>query len=401
MTKASSEEMSTETERSPRGPVRQAERIVLKVGTAVLTHTDGTTALARLFHVVETAARLRQRGREVLIVTSGAVGLGRAAVGRDEGPVSAELKQMYAAIGQSRLMELYQHGFARLGVVCAQILITWTDFDDRLRYLNLHGTLETLLENGVVPVINENDAISLNDRVYEGTGRRPIFDDNDLLSALVASELAADLLVVLTDVPGVMTADPRRSPDATLVDRIDDPDEPGVDVSGGSSAPGRGGMKTKLAAASIASRAGCQTVIASGIDPDALGRVLAGERVGTWIPAGEALSRRSRWIAFCSHPKGVLYADEGAVRALRESGASLLAVGVTRIEGSFRRGDVVEIKDAAGELVGRGIVPVDVATATAWAGGRAPEGARNRHALVDREHLVLKERLARRGAVDG
>ena len=236
-----------------REAIAAADRGVLKVGTGVVTHADGTIALSRLFRVVESASRLRREGREVLIVTSGAVGLGRVALQLPEPPVTAEQKQTCAAIGQSRLMELYQQGFARLGVTCAQILITWTDFDDRVRYLNLHETLQSLFRLGVVPVVNENDAISLNDRVYRGTGKRPIFDDNDRLGALVASELAADLIVLLTDVPGVMTADPRRDPDARLVDRIDRPDEHGLDVDGRSGL-GRGGMASKLEAARVARR---------------------------------------------------------------------------------------------------------------------------------------------------
>ena len=248
----------------------RAGRIVLKVGTGVLTHPDGTIALARLFSVVEVASRLRREGREVLIVTSGAVGLGRVALQLPDPPDTAELKQTCAAVGQSRLMELYQQGFARLGVTCAQILITWTDFDDRVRYLNLHETLQSLFRLGVVPIVNENDAISLNDRVYRGTGKRPIFDDNDRLGALVASELAADLIVLLTDVPGVMTADPRRDPGATLITRIDRPEDHEIEIDGQSDA-GRGGMASKLEAASVASRGGCHTVIASGLAPGGAG----------------------------------------------------------------------------------------------------------------------------------
>ncbi len=307
-----------------RPAIAGADRIVLKVGTRVLSHPDGTTALARLFGVVEVAAGLRRAGREVLIVTSGAVGLGRVALRVSEMPETAELNQTCAAVGQSRLMELYQQGFARLGVLCAQILITWTDFDDRVRYLNVHETLQSLFRLGVVPVVNENDAISLNDRVYRGTGKRPIFDDNDRLSALVSSELAADLLVLLTDVPGVMTVDPRRDPSARLVSRIEDPDDHGLDVAGASEA-GRGGMASKLEAASIASRGGCHTVIASGLDPAALGRVLAGEAEGTWIPPRAALSARSPWIAYCSHPRGTLIVEPSGAGELRSGPRSVRA----------------------------------------------------------------------------
>ncbi len=377
-----------------RGPARptvaEARRVVLKVGTRVLTHPDGTTALARLFQVVETAAKLRRADREVLLVTSGAVGLGRVALRLNKPPASAELKQMCAAVGQSRLMELYQQGFSRLGIVCAQILITWTDFDDRLRYRNLHETLRNLVEYGVVPVINENDAISLNDRAYRGTGKRPIFDDNDSLSALVASEVAADLLVLLTDVPGVMTADPRRDPTAVLVPEISDPGQHGVSVSPDGSGVGRGGMASKLEAAAIASRGGCETVIASGVDPDALTRVLAGAREGTWIPARRALSPRARWIAYCSHPKGVLVVQPSTADELRRGAGSLTAAGVARAEGTFRRGDVVEIRDADGHLLGRGVALIDARQADGWIGDGATVET-GRYVLVYRDHLVLQE----------
>ena len=374
-----------------RPAVAEARRIVLKVGTRVLTRDDGAPALSRLFRVVETAAGLSREGREILIVTSGAVGLGRLALGLAERPESAEVKQMCAAVGQSRLMELYQQGFARLGIVCAQILITWTDFDDRLRYRNLHETIQNLLEAGVVPVINENDAISLNDRAYRGTGRRPIFDDNDRLSALVASELAADLLVMLTDVPGVMTDDPRRDPDARLVDRIDDPERHGLQVTPAEGGAGRGGMSSKLEAAAVAARGGCQTVVVSGVDPDALARALRGSAEGTWIPAGEALSPRSRWIAYCSHPKGRLTLEPDALPRLRDGRSGVGAADLSRAEGSFRRGDVVEILGGGGQVVGRGIVGVDSHRAQRWIARSGSEAEGAGRVLVDREHLVLKE----------
>ena len=371
-----------------REAIARAGRIVLKVGTGVLTHADGNIALARLFGVVEAASRLRREGREVLIVTSGAVGLGRVALQLPEPPDTAELKQTCAAVGQSRLMELYQQGFARLGVTCAQILITWTDFDDRVRYLNLHETLQSLFRRGVVPVVNENDAISLNDRVYRGTGKRPIFDDNDRLGALVASELAADLIVLLTDVPGVMTADPRRDPEARLIARIDRPEDHGFKVDGRSEA-GRGGMASKLEAASVASRGGCHTVIASGLDPGALDRVLAGEDEGTWIPPRAALSSRSRWIAYCSLPRGELILKSEAAARLRD-GATLRAGGVAKAEGLFRRGDVVEIRAPDGKLVARGVVAVDAGMAREAVARRSPpfRGLE----LVHGEHIILKDR---------
>ncbi|WP_420464351.1 PUA domain-containing protein [Candidatus Palauibacter sp.] len=230
--------------------------------------------------------------------------------------------------------------------------------------------MRSLFRLGVVPVVNENDAISLNDRVYRGTGKRPIFDDNDRLGALVASELAADLIVLLTDVPGVMAADPRRDAAARLIPRIDRPEDHAITVEGRSEA-GRG-MASKLEAASVASRGGCHTVIASGLDPGALDRVLAGEEEGTWIPPRATLSSRSRWIAYCSHPRGTLVLRPEAADRLRE-GATLRAGGAAKAEGLFRRGDVVEIRAPDGSLVGRS----------------APFGGLE---LVHGEHIILKDR---------
>lgn len=386
----------------PRPQLLRANRVVIKLGTRVLTHDDGRLALARMFSVIEAAAHLRAHGKEVLIVSSGAVGLGQNALGFESTPEDLEERQACAAVGQTRLMGLYEEGFSRLGLVCGQVLLSQGDFDDRVRYLNLRSTLSALLRRGVVPVINENDAISTEELAYTRVryGSRPVFGDNDKLSALVASELDADLLVLLTDVAGVFDKDPRRHPDARLLARVDDPGELDAAVSGPPSAAGRGGMQAKLEAATVASRGGCHAVIASGRDLPALPRVLAGEEEGTWFPARGSLDARRRWIAFAVAPRGTLHLDPGAVEAIRTRGASLLAAGVQRVEGSFRRGDVVELRGPAGELVGRGMVNWDAAAARAWCRGHPPDDIRNRDSLVHRRHLVL-ERAGERPAVKG
>lgn len=372
-----------------RPEVAAAERVVLKLGTRVLTHDDGRLALARLFAIVEEAANLVRAGREVLVVSSGAVGLGQAALGLEAPPVELEERQACAAVGQTRLMGLYSEGFSRLGVVCGQVLLTQGDFDDRARYLNLRSTLQTMVRRGVVPVINENDAVSTEELAFVEGESRPVFGDNDRLSALVATKLDAQLLVLLTDVRGVYEGDPRADPDAALVPRVDDPDAvKGLDAAPGAS--GRGGIKSKVASAGMAARAGCHAVIASGREPGALARVLAGQVEGTWFPARGDLGARRRWIAYATAPRATLHLDAGAVRALRDRGASLLAPGVARIEGEFERGDVVELRDPEGKLVGRGMVFCDAAAARRWCGGERPEGVRNHHALVHRDHLVLE-----------
>jgi glutamate 5-kinase len=378
--------MPNETTR--REALSAAERIVVKVGTRVLTRQDGRLALSRQAEVVEALADLRLRNREVLLITSGAVGLGRDALGLRDTPADTTQRQACAAIGQGRLMALYEETFAHLGVLCAQVLLTQSDFAHRAHYLNLRSTLRRLLELGVVPIINENDVVST-DELALGEGGK-VFGDNDKLSALVASKLDADLLVLLTDVAGVFDKDPRSFTQANLVGTIRDFDALTADLAGSSSGAGRGGMHSKVEAATIAARSGCHAVIASGVEPGTLARVLAGDEVGTWFPAHGALSARRRWIAFATSPCGILHLDAGAVRALVERGASLLAAGVGRIEGEFKRGDVVELRGPEGDIVGRGVAEVDAAEACAWVAGMPPQGARNRDALIDRDSLVLE-----------
>ncbi len=372
-----------------RSPVARSRRTVIKVGTRVLTDDDGRIALARFSAVVDAAARLRRRGVDVLVVTSGAVGLGREALGLASLPEEVEERQACAAVGQGLLMSLYSEAFRRLGVVCGQVLLTQGDFEDRTRYLNLRNTLTALLRRGAVPVINENDAVGTEELApIEGETRR-VFGDNDRLSALVAAELDADLLVLLTDVEGVFDRDPRLGPGARLVATLPEAGAAEGVVAGAGSAAGRGGMRSKVAAAAVASRAGCHAVIASGFDPTALPRVLAGEEVGTWVPAGTGIDARRRWIAFAVAPRGVLHLDQGAVEAVCHRRASLLPAGVRRVEGKFKAGDVVELRDPAGGVVGRGVVFCDAATARRWCAGDPPDWVRNRHALVNRRHLVL------------
>jgi glutamate 5-kinase len=375
---------------SARPEVAAARRIVVKLGTRVLTHDEGGLALGRVFGIVEGLARLAAEGREVLLVSSGAVGLGKDALGLDSQPQDLPLRQACAAVGQTRLMSLYQEGFGRLGRTCAQVLLTQGDFDDRLRYLNLRTTLTRLLELGVIPVINENDAVATEELAYVEGASLPVFGDNDRLSALVATKLGADLLVLLTDVGGVYASDPRENPDAALLDRVEGgAAPPGVSAGDSSSGAGRGGMLAKIEAASIAARSGCQAVIASGRSPQALERVVAGESCGTWFPAREGLPARLAWIAYATAARGILHLDAGAVRALRERGASLLAPGVARVEGSFEAGEVLELRDPQGQRVGRGLSSCDSATALRWCAGDAPQGVRNHDALVHRNHMVL------------
>lgn len=367
-----------------------ARRVVVKLGTRVLTHDDGRLALARLFDAVEQVDAAWRAGQEVIVVSSGAVGLGRQALKLAHTPIDLAERQACAAVGQVRLMGLWETGFSRLGRHAAQLLLTQDDFDDRVRYLELRAALGALLRHGVVPVVNENDVVRTDELRFVETGSdgRQVFGDNDGLSALVATKLGADLLVLLTDVPGVFQRDPRVEPDAPLLSELD-PDDTSVQVGGPGSAASRGGMASKVEAARMVSRAGCHAVIADGRTPGNITRVLAGEDVGTWCRARPGLDARRRWIAFATAPRGVLHLDQGAVTALRQRGASLLAAGVTTIEGDFSAGDVVLLRGPDGADIGRGAVYCDAQAARRWTDGLPPVGARRHHALVHRDQLVL------------
>lgn len=373
-----------------RPAVADARRVVIKVGTRVLAEPGGRLALVRLFQVVEQVAKLKARGADTLLVTSGAVGLGRDALGLERNPTDLARRQACAAVGQSRLMGLYEAGFSRLGLLCAQVLLTRDDFADRRRYLNLRRAFTDMLQLGVVPIINENDVVSTDELEFVDGEKRRRIGDNDRLSALVASKLDADLLVLLTDVKGVFDKDPHEHNDAQPLMRIDDPSQTEIEVSGAGSDLGRGGMGSKIEAALIAARSGCHAVIASGLDLGALERVLAGQEEGTWFPAGRSLSARRRWIAFATPTRGALHLDAGATEAVVERNGSVLVAGVTHCDGDFRRGDVVELRGPNGQLIGRGVVQVDAEQARKRVEHGAQHEVRSHNRLVHRDELVVE-----------
>lgn len=365
-----------------------SRRIVVKLGTRILSGDEGGIARTRLQTILAEVAELRRNGKEVLIVTSGAVGIGAHAIGLTPPVTRISERQACAAVGQSQLMTLYRQELAQLGFIAGQVLLTHDDFEDRARYLNVRNTLLSLLRHGVIPVINENDAVSIAE-IQDQAGQHPVFGDNDRLSALLASKLGADLLVLLTDVAGVYDRDPSKHSDATLISQAP-PTEDSFDASEPTSGMGRGGMRSKVDAARIATRSGCHAVIASGFESRSLSQVCDGLELGTWFPALPGLSARRRWIAWGSPAKGSLTLDSGAVSALQNRGASLLAAGVTDVEGRFGRGDVVELLGQRGQVIGRGMVSCDADAAILWASGTAPDQAQNHHALVHRDHLVLE-----------
>lgn len=346
-----------DTGSTERGPiVASARRIVLKLGTAVVTRDDGGIALSRFYGFVEAIARLRAEGREMIVVSSGAIGLGSARLGVPRSGQPLPVKQACAAVGQGRLMALYADAFDRMGIPAAQVLLTEEDFSNRRRYLNLRGTIATLVEHGAVPIINENDTVSTAElEALDPTSTRRVnFGDNDKLSALVASKMEADLLVILTDVEGLCTGDPSGSHGAELIPLVPEI-TPEIAALAGGARVGRGGMRTKLDAARIATRSGCATIIASGRQPNVVERVLRAEPLGTLFLPQPGLSGKRRWIAFATTVDAALVVNAGARAALVDRKASLLPAGIVAVRGSFKRGDVVSILDEAGAEIARGI----------------------------------------------
>jgi len=332
--------------------LKDVGRIVVKFGTGVLTDSRKQPDLAQLGQLVAQISEQRKAGKEVVIVTSGAVGAGMGALGFAKRPTELSQLQACAAVGQSRLMSLYEKLFSTHDLHVAQVLLTHEDLEHHERHLNARNTLVTLLAHGVIPIINENDAISFTEIK---------FGDNDKLSALVASLLPADLLVILTTVDGVIEnfgkADPKTIP---IIEHIDSDLEK---IAGGTtSETAVGGMRSKIEAAKIVVRSGIPLVIASGKKKHMLARVMAGEEEGTlFVPQAAKLQGRKKWIAFFHYPKGALFVDNGAKLALRENGKSLLPPGIARCEGTFAVGDVIRICDLDGTEFARGIARFDSA----------------------------------------
>lgn len=329
-----------------RESLKTASRVVVKLGTGVLTDTRNQPDRAQMEQLVGQVAAQRKAGKELVLVTSGAVGAGMGALGYDRRPSGLAELQACAAVGQSRLMATYETLFGRFELKVAQVLLTHDDLQHHERHLNARNTLVTLLGRGVVPIINENDAVSFTELK---------FGDNDTLSALVACLLPADLLVVLTTVDGVIeNFGETNSRTLSTIEQIDERIE---HLAGGAgSVTATGGMTSKIQAAKMVARSGIPLVIASGKKKDVLPSILAGEEEGTlFVPQPTRLKGRKRWIAFFHHPKGALIVDDGAKKALREKGKSLLPPGVARCEGEFIAGEVVRICDLDGTEFARGI----------------------------------------------
>ncbi|MDJ0871910.1 MAG: glutamate 5-kinase [Gammaproteobacteria bacterium] len=328
--------------------IGKSKRWIVKIGSALLTDDGRGLYREAIRHWVFQMAELRRSGVELVLVSSGAVAEGLTRLGWKSRPHAVHELQAAAAVGQMGLIQVYETCFQKHGMQTAQILLTHDDLSARDRYLNARTTLRTLLQLGVIPVVNENDTVAT-EEIRLG--------DNDTLAGMVANLVEANLLVILTDQEGLYEADPRKSADASLVQRGKAGDPALERLAGGSGALGRGGMRTKLRAAKLAARSGAATVIASGRRSDVLTQIAAGTPVGTLLlPAQVPLVARKQWLAGQLNMRGRLVLDQGAVRVLTNSGRSLLAVGVKAVEGGFRRGELVSCVGPDGKEVARGLV---------------------------------------------
>lgn len=369
--------------------LKKSKRVVVKVGTSLLT--DGAAGISKSFvsKLTEDVAALRREGREVILVTSGAIGSGLAAMGHKEKPRTIPGKQAMAAIGQPRLMQAYAHAFAQHDLITAQVLLTGDDINHRERYAHARDALAELLRLGVVPIINENDTVAV-DEIK--------FGDNDTLSAHVTNLAEADLLVILTDVAGLYTCNPSENPEAQFLHHVDKIDRRIDDMAcGPGTRLGTGGMATKIKAAKMVTGMGEKMVIADGRQPKVLRRILAGEDLGTvFYPQGDKLASRKRWIAFAQRSRGLLHLDSGAAAAVKSGGKSLLPSGIRRVEGRFKQGDCVSLADEHGREFARGLVNYSAEDTAKLCGAKSKDierilGYKNADEIIHRDDLALLE----------
>lgn len=361
-------------------------RIVIKLGTSVLTQGTLYLKRQRMLEIVQQIAKLHTAGHEVIIVSSGAQTAGRERLNFPDLGKSVPARQMLSAVGQSRLIQIYKDLFDIFEIVVAQILLTRDDLSHRVRYLNARDTLTTLIEHQIIPIINENDTIAT-EEIRVG--------DNDNLSALVASVLDADLLIILTDQPGVFTDDPRKNPQAALIQTIDQISDELFELAGGvGTSMGTGGMFTKIQAAQIATRSGVKTIIASGSELDVITRLVAGEHIGTHIlPETDYPESRKRWL-LTDRTQGSVTVDAGAEKVLLRGGASLLPVGIRSVTGDFERGATLAVLSPDGREIAHGLTNYSSADLQKLCGKKSNEivetlGYSYGDAVLHRNNLVV------------
>jgi glutamate 5-kinase len=381
--------------------LRAAQRLVIKVGTSLISGAAGEVRSTHIEPLVGSMAVLKKAGRQVVLVSSGAVGLGAGRLGLHASRLhDLVVRQACAAVGQSLLMHAYEKLFREHDITIAQVLLTEDDFTDWKRYTNLRRTMEKLLKLGVLPIVNENDTISTAELEYVASSHERAFGDNDRLAALLMSGLEADALVLLTNVDGLLRRGPKTpgggpttKDEGTLIPVVEEITEELKAVAAGPAAGGRGGMATKLEAAQIAMQAGGLTVIANGMTPDVLDHIFAGEQVGTAFLSASRMAGKRRWLTYAADVRGRVIVNEGARAAIIAGKASLLSSGVVRVEQHFEPHDVVSIADSEGREFARGIINCASAEAAALVEGtgkplQAGERAR---VLVTRDNMVLSE----------
>jgi len=369
--------------------LKNAKRIVVKIGTNTLSTKDGQMALSRIYGFIEDIAELKNQGKEVIIVTSGAIGFGAKRLNISK-PDTMETKQACAAIGQASLMRFYEDAFDKFNITVAQVLLTEDDFDYRNRYLSLKSTLQELLSFNVIPIINQNDCVS----VFKTKQMiKTSFGDNDKLSSLVMSGMNADVLVILTDVDGLYDSDPRENKDAKLISVVEEItpeiEALGFDASNG----GRGGMKTKLEAAQVATHSGGYAIIANGSLPNIVKRVFSNEEIGTIFLPSTNLNEKRRWIAFATGLSGAIIINDGALKALQKN-ASLLPIGIIDVKNNFEKDDVVSILLENGEEVARGMVNYSSEDCKKLIGQHSDDiekliGHKNYDAIITRDNIIM------------
>ena len=369
---------------------QQSQTIVVKIGTSSLTQATGQIAIATIASLVETLSLLRSQGHRVILVSSGAVGVGCARLNLAERPRKIAIKQAVAAVGQGRLMRIYDDLFSTLQQAIAQVLLTRRELVERNTYVNVSNTFQELLGLGVIPIVNENDTVAVDELK---------FGDNDTLSALVASLVKADWLFLLTDVDRMYSADPKTVPDAQPIKLVSSAEFDRLQVEAGSSGSqwGTGGMATKLAAARIATSTGVRTVITQGKQPRNIIDILDGKDLGTQFePQPQTENARKRWINYGLIPMGKLYLDSGAVKAIKSRGKSLLPAGIVAVEGDFSATDAVQICDRMGIELGRGLVNYNSSEIEQIKGCQSTEIAKilgydSADTVVHRNNLTLDE----------
>jgi len=367
--------------------LQRARRIVVKVGSSLVTNEGRGVDADAVGHWCRQMAALAGQGRELVMVSSGAIAEGMKRLGWSVRPKEIHELQAAAAVGQMGLAQIYESKLREHGMGSAQVLLTHADLADRERYLNARSTLLTLLSHRVIPVINENDTV-VNDEIK--------FGDNDTLGALVANLVDADALVILTDQRGLYSADPRKDPSARLIDEVRAGDPELERMAGGAgSSIGRGGMITKVLAAKRAASSGASTVIAYGREPDVLLRLAAGDAIGTtFVAATPKLAARKQWMADHLQLRGAVVVDDGAARKVRDEGKSLLPIGVTEVQGEFQRGDVIAVRTLAGAELARGLANYDSSQARLIARKPSSEfekliGYTGEPEMIHRDNMVL------------